>query len=133
LVGDAFAFLDPVFSSGVFFALKSGEMAADAVHQALEKGDVSASQFQHYGEKMCDGVELMRKIVYAFYDESFSFGKLVRKYPDLRPDLTDCLIGNLEKHDFRELVEAMKDFARVPSELEYGRSGYTEATALPKV
>ena len=32
LVGDAFAFLDPLFSTGVFLALKSGEMAADAIH-----------------------------------------------------------------------------------------------------
>src|SRR5690606_41615513 len=29
LVGDAWGFLDPLFSSGVLFALKSGEMAAD--------------------------------------------------------------------------------------------------------
>ena len=41
LVGDAFAFLDPVFSSGVYLALKSGELAADAVHEALLAGDVS--------------------------------------------------------------------------------------------
>lgn len=132
LVGDAFAFLDPVFSSGVFFALKSGEMAGDAVHAALDAGDTSASQFEAYGQQMCEGVELMRKIVYAFYDESFSFGKLIRKYPDLRPDLTDCLIGNLEKHGFRELVEAMRDFAKVPEPLDYGRRGYAKA-ALPQV
>ncbi len=126
LVGDAFAFLDPVFSSGVFFALKSGEMAADAVHAALEKGDCSSSQFDAYGERMCEGVELMRKIVYAFYDESFSFGKLIRKYPDLRPDLTDCLIGNLEKHGFEDLVRAMGDFAEMPLALDYGRRGHSE-------
>jgi hypothetical protein len=72
---------------------------------------------------MCEGVELMRKIVYAFYDESFSFGKLIRKYPDLRPDLTDCLIGNLEKHGFQNLVKAMGDFASMPPELNYGRQG----------
>jgi flavin-dependent dehydrogenase len=35
LVGDAFAFLDPVFSSGVFIALRSGELGADAVDAAL--------------------------------------------------------------------------------------------------
>ena len=35
LVGDAYAFLDPVFSSGVFAALKGGELAADAIHAAL--------------------------------------------------------------------------------------------------
>ena len=45
LAGDAFAFLDPVFSSGVFFALKSGELAADAVDAALTAGDVSGAAF----------------------------------------------------------------------------------------
>ena len=35
LAGDAFVFLDPVFSSGVFLAFKSGEMAADAVDAAV--------------------------------------------------------------------------------------------------
>ncbi len=44
LVGDAFGFLDPIYSSGVFLALKSGEMAADAVVKALETGDISAAR-----------------------------------------------------------------------------------------
>ena len=30
--------LDPVFSSGVFMALKSGELAADAIHRGLGCG-----------------------------------------------------------------------------------------------
>src|SRR5690606_24268801 len=36
LVGDAFAFLDPVFSSGVMFALKSGVLAGETVSEALK-------------------------------------------------------------------------------------------------
>src|SRR5262245_7571834 len=44
LVGDAFGFLDPLYSSGVLLALRSGEMAADAIVEGLEKGDVSAAQ-----------------------------------------------------------------------------------------
>ena len=39
LIGDAFGFLDPIYSSGVFIALKSGELAADCIHQALTEGD----------------------------------------------------------------------------------------------
>ena len=35
LVGDAFAFLDPVFSSGVYLAMSGAEKAADLVDQAL--------------------------------------------------------------------------------------------------
>lgn len=41
LAGDAFAFLDPVFSSGVMLALKSGVLAGDAVHEALAARDFS--------------------------------------------------------------------------------------------
>lgn len=121
LVGDAFAFLDPVFSSGVFLALKSGEMAADAAHAALEKGDVSAAAFARYGEDLCGHIETMRKVVYAFYDKDFSFAKLIRKYPDLRSNLTDVLIGNVEGKDYSVLARAMADFAELPEPLEYGR------------
>ncbi|HLW77385.1 MAG TPA: NAD(P)/FAD-dependent oxidoreductase, partial [Bryobacteraceae bacterium] len=49
LAGDAFAFLDPVFSSGVLLALRSGELAADAAHAALTDGDFSAARFTAYG------------------------------------------------------------------------------------
>jgi flavin-dependent dehydrogenase len=121
LVGDAFAFLDPVFSSGVFLALKSGEMAADAAHAALENGDTSAAAFASYGEELCSHIETMRKVVYAFYDKDFSFAKLIRKYPDLRAKLTDVLIGNVEGKDYSDLARAMSDFATLPEPLDYGR------------
>ena len=49
LVGDAFAFLDPLFSTGVFLALKGGEMAADAIHAGLAgDGTVTAAHFDEY-------------------------------------------------------------------------------------
>ena len=121
LVGDAFAFLDPVFSSGVFLALKSGEMAADAVAVALASGNTAATAFASYGEDLCGHIETMRRVVYAFYDKDFSFAKLIRKYPDLRPRLTDVLIGNVEGQDYTDLAQAMADFAQLPEPLEYGR------------
>jgi flavin-dependent dehydrogenase len=112
LVGDAYAFLDPVFSSGIFLALKSGEMAADAIEVALQKGDASAGQFEAYREDFNSGLAAMKQLVYAFYDPGFSFGKLMRKYPELRSDLTDCLIGNL-KVDFTALFKAVSEFSEM--------------------
>ena len=44
LVGDAYGFLDPLYSSGVLLALKSGSLAADAVVEGLAKGDTSEAQ-----------------------------------------------------------------------------------------
>ena len=119
LVGDAFAFLDPVFSSGVFLALKSGELGADAVDAALQAGDVSAARFSDYGETMKQGIEAMRKLVYAFYDAQFSFGQVVKHHPQVRGDLTDCLIGDLFR-DFDELFAAVGEFAELPEPLEHG-------------
>ncbi len=121
LAGDAFAFLDPVFSSGVFLALKSGEMAADAVDAALASGDASAAQFASYGEELCRGIENMRKLVYAFYDTNFSFARMLKSYPDQKGRLTDSLIGDLFHLDFTELHAAMRQFAELPAELEHGR------------
>jgi len=120
LIGDAFAFLDPVFSSGVFLALRSGELVADAVDAALEAGDYSAARFTEYGDEMRRGLEAMRRLVYSFYDQGFSFGEFAKQHPHLRGDLTDCLIGNLE-HDFEPMFEAIGKFAAVPAPLEHGR------------
>lgn len=114
LVGDALGFLDPVFSSGVFLALRGGEMVAETVDAALAAGDVRAQRFDAYGETMRAGIEAMRQLVYAFYDESFSFGDLLKAHPDLRGDLTDCLIGNLFR-DFGDLFEAVGQFADLGS------------------
>jgi len=120
LVGDAFAFLDPVFSSGLFLALWSGEKAGDAVHHALLTGDVSAAQFCEYGAQLCHGLEAMRKLVYAFYDHDFNFRTFHTTYPHLRGDLTDCLIGHLFR-DFTELFLRIGEFTKLPEPVLHGQ------------
>ena len=119
LVGDALSFLDPVFSSGLMLALKSGVMAGDAVHEALLARDFSPSRFADYARKLRHGIENMRKLVYAFYDPNFSFRELTDKYPDLAGDVTDCLSGDVDK-DFTKLFKAVEEFAEVPDALPYG-------------
>jgi len=94
LVGDAFGFLDPLYSSGVLLALKSGELAADAIVDGLKKGDTSAAQLGAWGENFNHGVARMRRLVCEYYD-GFSFGNFVKNYPDLRNTVTDLLIGDL--------------------------------------
>ncbi len=120
LAGDALGFLDPVFSSGVFLALKSGVHLADEIDAALKKGDLSASSFDNYGKKMQSSIETMRKIVYAFYDKEFSFGDLAKRGEHLRAALTDCLIGNVDDNEFRELFDAMSDLAELPEPIGHG-------------
>jgi flavin-dependent dehydrogenase len=94
LVGDAFGFLDPLYSSGVLLALKSGELAADAIIDGLKNGDTSGAQLGRWGDNFNAGVDRMRRLVCEYYD-GFSFGNFVRHYPDLRNTITDLLIGDL--------------------------------------
>ncbi len=94
LVGDAFGFLDPLYSSGVLLALKSGELAAEAIVDGLKAGDLSAAQLGRWGRMFNEGVDRMRRLVCEYYD-GFSFGQFVRQYPDLRGTVTDLLIGDL--------------------------------------
>jgi flavin-dependent dehydrogenase len=129
LIGDAFAFLDPVFSSGVYLAMRGGELAADAVDRALAEGDVSAARFDAYADFMRREIESMRKLVYAFYDKTFSFGKFIRARPEFHGDMTDCLIGNLN-HEFQELFSAVAEFTTVPAPLPYGRARMTGTEAM---
>jgi flavin-dependent dehydrogenase len=94
LIGDAFGFLDPLYSSGVLLALRSGEMAAEAIADGLAKGDASAAQLGCWGDVFNEGVDRMRRLVCEYYN-GFSFGGFVRQYPHLQGTVTDLLIGDL--------------------------------------
>jgi flavin-dependent dehydrogenase len=94
LIGDAFGFLDPLYSSGVLLALRSGEMAADAIVDGFHKGDLSAGQLGKWGAVFNEGVDRMRRLVCEYYD-GFSFGQFTREYPHLKGKVTDLLIGDL--------------------------------------
>ena len=94
LIGDAWGFLDPLYSSGVLLALKSGELAADAIVEGLKTGDLSAAQLGKWGPAFNVGVDRMRRLVCEYYD-GFSFGHMIKQYPEMRGTLTDLLIGDL--------------------------------------
>jgi flavin-dependent dehydrogenase len=106
LVGDAFGFLDPIYSSGVYLALKSGEWAADAVAEGLERGDTSAAQLGRWGPEFLRGMDRMRRLVYAFY-EGFSFGRFIRRYPQFKRPIVDLLTGDLFKDGVDAVWEPM--------------------------
>ena len=119
LVGDAYGFIDPCFSSGVLFALKSGIKSAEVTHEALVANDCSAARYTEYANMMIQAIENMRSLIYAFYDQNFSFRELTNKYDFATGDVTDCLSGDVNK-SFERLFTAVRDFAPVPERLPYG-------------
>ncbi len=95
LVGDAWGFIDPVYSSGVYFAVKSADMAADCAIDALRSGDLSAERLGAWGAEFAAGTKWVRKLVHAFYSGEFRVGKFVMEHPEHSGPLTDLLIGRM--------------------------------------
>ena len=94
-------------------------LGADAVEAALAAGDTSAARFEEYGREFRRQMEPMRRLVHAFYDNDFNFGEFLKAHPEMRSDLTDCLIGHLDR-DYDPFFEAMAEFAELPAPLPYG-------------
>ncbi|QOV91152.1 NAD(P)/FAD-dependent oxidoreductase [Humisphaera borealis] len=117
LVGDAFGFLDPMYSSGVFLALKSGEMAADAINAAIASGQPDAMNLSKWGDELSSGMQTIRKLVYAFYTPDFSFGKFVKQYPHHQDDVTALLVGEVFRPGAEDLFEPMSTMAPIPSSI----------------
>ena len=95
LVGDAYGFIDPIYSSGVYFALHSGQLAADAIAEGLAKGDTSAAQLSKWNEEFEAGTRWIRKLVDAYYTNEFSFGRFMKDFMHHKGNLTDLLIGRI--------------------------------------
>ena len=114
LVGDAFGFIDPVYSSGVFLALKSGELAADAIHKSFALSDFSGVRLGAWQPRYVEGLELFRRLVYAFYTPGFSFSAFLGKHPQYRDHLVDMLTGNVFKPGVGDMFQAMGDAVPPP-------------------
>jgi flavin-dependent dehydrogenase len=117
IIGDAYGFLDPIYSSGVLLALKMAELAADAIHDAFNHNDFSAARLGQYQAKLDRGIESMRKLVYAFYNDGFSFAGFLRKYPEERVHIINLLIGDVFKEGVDAVYGPMSEFAEIPPPL----------------
>ena len=117
LIGDAYGFLDPIYSSGVLLALKMAELAADAIHDAFNNNDFSAARLGRHQDKLDRGIESMRKLVYAFYDDDFSFSKFLQKYPDQRVNIINLLIGDVFRSGVDNVYGPLSEFAEIPPPL----------------
>ena len=117
LVGDAFGFLDPVYSTGLFLALKSGEMAADVIIEAFHKNDFSEAQLGSFGPAFVNGMEAFRKLVYAFYTKEFSFARFLSEYPEHQGGIVDILSGDVFRKDVTHIFPTMAEMCPLPPEV----------------
>lgn len=119
LVGDAYGFIDPVYSSGVMLALKSGDLAATAIDKGLKTGDLSADVLGSWTKEFDSGVYWIRKLVQAFYTDHFSFGAFMKAHPEHQNNLTDLLVGKVFDDEagkiFEDMTPWIEKMASMPS------------------
>jgi flavin-dependent dehydrogenase len=64
LLGDAFAFIDPIFSSGVFLAMASSFAGADAVERCLKHPEQSAQALKEFDSAIMEGPRIFSWFIY---------------------------------------------------------------------
>jgi flavin-dependent dehydrogenase len=100
LAGDAAGFVDPVFSSGVYLALLSGEQAADALNLALDRPQSRPKAFRYYERRIGRVLDIYLRWASAWYTQEFMEVFLFPKEIfGLVPTVSAVLSGN-EIRDF---------------------------------
>jgi len=84
-IGDAAGFIDPIFSTGVFLAMRSAELAVDVVMKAFHSQDFSARRFRRYEKQFRRGMATFIPFIRRFYDPAF-LDILFSRRPPLRLD-----------------------------------------------
>jgi flavin-dependent halogenase len=102
-VGDAAAFIDPLFSTGVMLALKGGSLAAHAVHRILDDPESEAQLLQSYEKEYHAVLDVVIDFVRFFYDQN----KQVEEYFEKARDLIDPEAQRKAREDFIVLVSGL--------------------------
>jgi flavin-dependent dehydrogenase len=94
LVGDAGAFIDPVFSTGVYLGMIGAFKAAVAVDAALERGKPTRRAFLAYERWVRKNVAVYKRFVKGFYRPEFvELLMAPSDVLDLRAAITSLLAG----------------------------------------
>lgn len=93
LIGDAFRFVDPIFSSGVDVALNSASFACEAIAAAIAEPDKEKRAFEEYEAKVNDGVDIWYDTTALFYRLQQLFGRFALDKAH-REDIARSLQGN---------------------------------------
>src|SRR5438067_3150216 len=96
LAGDAAGFIDPIFSSGVFLAVFSGELAADALNEVLDHPHKAKRLFPQSERAVNRAMDIYLRFVNAWYTKEFIEVFLApRNVLGLAPAVNAVLGGNV--------------------------------------
>jgi flavin-dependent dehydrogenase len=93
-LGDAVTFVDPIFSTGVYLAMQSAELAAPAIAEGFRRGEFRAAGFDGYRRRVAPGARLFFEFIDRYYDPAFLDVFFAAAPPaSLRDALTTVLAG----------------------------------------
>ncbi len=96
LAGDAAGFIDPIFSSGVFLAVFSGERSADVLNEVLDHPRKAKRLFASYERAVNRAMDIYLRFVNAWYTKEFIEVFLApRNVLGLAPAVNAVLGGNV--------------------------------------
>src|SRR6184192_248746 len=96
LAGDAAGFIDPIFSSGVFLAVFSGERCADVLNEVLQRPRNMKRLFARYERSVNRAMDVYLRFVNAWYTKEFIEVFLApRNVLGLAPAVNAVLGGNV--------------------------------------
>jgi geranylgeranyl reductase family protein len=132
LIGDAAAFIDPVFSTGVYLGMTAGFRAAEAIDAGLGRGRVPRRAFAGYERWMRRAVDVYKRFVKGFYTPGFAE---VLMHPSdrfqLRQAVTSLLAGYVAHADVAWRIRMFEAIAlanrRVPLTPRLPGRGASEA------
>lgn len=116
LVGDAARFVDPIFSSGVSVAMRSGQFAFDALKRALDE-DAEEESFGQYNEIVDRGVQIWYEWITLYYRLQSLFTRL-SSMPEYKRDIQQLLQGEVFDKSAVAVLDRMKHVIKAVEENE---------------
>jgi flavin-dependent dehydrogenase len=96
VLGDAGAFLDPVFSTGVFLTMKSAQVASQVILKCHRAQDYSARHFRGYERRIRAAQKIFFRFIRGWYDPAFvDLFFYPRNFLGLRSAITSVLAADL--------------------------------------
>ncbi len=140
LVGDAGAFLDPIFSSGIYVGMHSAELVSDAIYEKLT-GENGTKEMMKAYTKINGGVKLLEKFIRLFYTPdalNFStmgtpegllmFKKFEGAYSIFHYLLAGDFFNNYDKYsEFIDLVKDQKTLAKFENLIDHAHSALPQS------
>lgn len=101
-VGDTMAFVDPIFSGGVFISMQSGELAAQTIARAFRDNRFDAARFAAYERAIRRGMKPFFRMIHKYYEPAF-MELFLHPHPSDRFGAVDAVLSVLAGGFFQRM------------------------------